>query len=51
MEISNLPDKEIKVIVIKMLTELRRKVEEHSENFNRARKYNKVQNRSHRAEE
>ena len=50
MEISNLPDKELKVMVIKMLTELGRRMEEHSENFNkelenirkpiRAEKYN-----------
>ena len=33
MEISNLPDKEFKVIVIKMLTKLRRIMDEHSENF------------------
>ena len=35
MEISNLPDKEFKVMVIKMLTELGRRREEHSENFNK----------------
>ena len=34
-EISNLPDKEFKVIGIKMLTELRRRMDEHSENFNK----------------
>ena len=33
MEISNLPDKEFKVKVIKMLTKLRRIMDEHSENF------------------
>ena len=32
---SNLPDKEFKVMVIKMLTKYRRKMEEHSENFNK----------------
>ena len=32
-QISNLPDKEIKVMVIKMLTELGRRMDEHSENF------------------
>lgn len=31
----NLPDKEFKAIVIKMLTELRRRMDEHSENFNK----------------
>ena len=35
MEISNLPHKEFKVMVIKMLTDLRRGMEEHSENFNK----------------
>ena len=34
IEISNLPDKEFKVIVIKMLTELGRRMDELSENFN-----------------
>lgn len=32
-EISNLPDKEVKVIVIKLLTGLERRVDEFSENF------------------
>jgi len=35
MEISNLPDKEFKVMVINMLTKLRRRMDEHSENFNK----------------
>ena len=35
MEISNLPDKEFKVMVIKMFTELRRRMYEHSENFSK----------------
>ena len=35
MEINNLPDKEFKVIVINMLPELWRKMEKHSENFNK----------------
>ena len=34
-EISNLPDKEFKVMVIKMLTKLRRRMNEHSENVNK----------------
>ena len=34
-EISNLPNKEFKVIIKKMLTELRRRIEEHSEKFNK----------------
>ena len=35
MEISDLPDKEFKEIVIKMLTQLRRRMDELSENFNK----------------
>lgn len=35
MEISNLPDKELKVMVIKMLSDLRRRMDEYSENFNK----------------
>lgn len=35
MEISNLLDKKFKVLVIKMITDLRRRVEGHSENFNK----------------
>ena len=34
MEISNLPDKEFEIMVIKMLTKLRR-MDDHGENFNR----------------
>ena len=34
MEINNLPDKEFKAIII-MLTELGKRIEEHSENFNK----------------
>ena len=48
MKIRNLPDKELKVMILNMFTELRRKMEEHSENLNkeikkepiRALKYN-----------
>ena len=44
MEICNLPDKEFKVMVIKM----GRRMDEHSENFNKEmKKYKKVPNRSH----
>lgn len=35
MEVSNLPDKEFKVMVIKTLTELRRGMDEHHKNFNK----------------
>ena len=42
---SNLPDKEFKVMVIKMLIQLRRRMDEHNENFNEdvenIRKYQK----------
>lgn len=48
MKIRNLPDKQLKVIILNMFTELRRKMEEHTENLNkevkkepiRALKYN-----------
>ena len=33
-EINYLPDKEFKAIVIKMLSELRKRIDEHSEKFN-----------------
>ena len=33
--LSNLPDKEFKLMFIKMLNELRRRVDEHSEKFNK----------------
>lgn len=51
MEISDLSDREFKIMVIKMLTGVRRAMKAHSENFNRERKYKKVPNRIHRAEE
>ena len=35
MEISDCPDKRFKVMVIKMLTQLRRRMDELSENFNK----------------
>jgi len=35
MPIYNLPDKEFKVMVIKMFTELERRMDELSENFNK----------------
>ena len=34
-QISNLPDKELKVMVIKMLTELRRRIDKYGEKFNK----------------
>lgn len=44
-EINDLPDKEFKRMVIKMLTEVRGKMHEQSENFNRDRKYKIIPNR------
>ena len=35
VEISNLPDKEFKVMIIKMLNELGRRMNEHSDKFNK----------------
>ena len=40
-KIGNLPNKEFKVMIIKMLTDLGRKMDEHRENYNRVRKYKK----------
>lgn len=37
MEISNLPDREFKVMVLKTLIELRKRMDEHGNNFNRER--------------
>ena len=39
--ISNLPYKGIKVMFIQMLTKLGIKIDKHSKNFNRVRKYKK----------
>lgn len=35
MEIRNVPDKEFKIIIIKMLTELVKRMDENNENFNK----------------
>lgn len=51
MDISNLPDEEFKVMVINMLNKLRRRMDEHSENFNKEILNHKVTKRSHKAEE
>ena len=45
MEIIHLPDKEFKVIVIKMLNELSGRKIEHGKNFNRVRKYKEGPNK------
>ena len=34
-EINNLPDKEYKLIIIRMLTDLGRRIDKYSENFNK----------------
>ena len=44
MEISNLPDKEFKVMIIKMLTKLRRRMNEHKISI--VRKYEEEPNRA-----
>ena len=38
MEISNVSDKEFKVTIIKVLNELRRRIDEHSENLTKSLK-------------
>lgn len=50
MEISNLPDKDLKVVFIITLTNFGRRTDEYKENFNKKIDKNKS-NRSHRAEE
>lgn len=40
-ELYDLPDREFKIIVIKMFTEVKKTVHEQSENFSRDRKYKK----------
>lgn len=47
---TNLPGKEFKVMVIRMLTELGRRMNKHSENLNKEIQNEKVLSRSHRAE-
>ena len=39
METNNLPDEEYKTLVIQMLNELKGRVDELSENFNKNKKY------------
>lgn len=49
MKISDLPNKEFKIVVIvKVLAEVRRTVHQQSENFNRDGKYKKVPYRKQR---
>lgn len=51
MEISDVTDKEFKIMVISLLTKIRRTMHKQSENFNKETKYKKVSNRNHRAED
>ena len=51
MEVSDLSDKEFKIMVIKILTKVRRTMNEQSENFNKEIDNTKVPNRDHRAKE
>ena len=39
VQISSQPNKKFKIMIIKMLNERKRRMNEHSENFNRVRKY------------
>ena len=48
MERNNLPNKEFKEIVIKMLTEIGKRIEKHSENFNKELENIKKNNQSWR---
>lgn len=50
-EISNLPDQEFKVMVIKILTRLKRRVDELRGNFNKNRKYKRKQSEKNRKHE
>ena len=49
MEISDLTDKEFKIMVIKMLAKVMRMMGEQSNYKNKKRKYKKLPNRNHRA--
>lgn len=49
VEIGNVHDKEFKVMVIKMITKLMRRMDEHRNS--RDRKYKKVPSKSHKAKE
>ena len=49
MKISYLPEREFKIVVIKILTKVRRAMHEQSENFNK--EYNEVHKRKNGAEE
>ena len=52
MEISNLPDEAFKIMVMKMLIELWRRInDEQNKNFNKKIENIRVPNRYHKAEE
>lgn len=42
-DLSDLSYKEFEIIVVKMLTEVKRTMHEQSENFNKERRYKKIQ--------
>lgn len=42
-DLSDLSYKELEIIVVKMLTEVKRTMHEQSENFNKERRYKKIQ--------
>ena len=47
-----MPEKEFKVMVVRILTDVVNRMDEHSQNFNKEMENNKkVPSRSHRAEE
>ena len=41
---NNVPNKKLKILIIKMFSELRGKMDEHTEKFKRVRKFFKRQN-------
>ena len=50
MEVSSVSDKEFKVMVIRMLTELRRRLDQHNGILDKE-KYNKISNTRYRTEQ
>lgn len=42
VEISNLPDKEVKAMIIKIVTELERRVDEYYENFSKEKAWSRI---------
>lgn len=46
MDISSLPDKKFKVMILKMLTKLGRRMDEQSENFNKEKMEGNIKQKS-----